>query len=130
MNSIAEDYDSYFIIESKVDSVSISNYKTLIPVDLNSGDFQKLRATYQSDEWLLEIEKYGITYQFALDSAYQSIAAKFDGENEIELDQPLYITNARQRSTLVIFYLMYAKERESDVIFVDHVKGLILLHKD
>ncbi|MCE2996262.1 MAG: DUF4153 domain-containing protein [Cyclobacteriaceae bacterium] len=130
MNSIAEDYDRYFSIESKFDSVSISNYKTLIPIDLNSNDFQKLLATYQSAEWLLEIEKYGITYQFVLDSAYQSIAVKFDGENEIELDQPLYITNTRQRSTLVIFNLTFDKERGSKVIFLNHVKGLILLHKD
>lgn len=130
MKETEEGYNRYYSLETKTDSVSISNYKTLIPVDLNSGDFQRARATYKPDEWLLEIEKYGITYQFGLDSAYQSIAAKFDGENEIELDQPLYITNAKQRSTLVIFYLMYAKERESDVIFVDHVKGLILLHKD
>lgn len=128
MNSISEDLGRYYSIETKTDSVSISNNKTLIPVDLNSDDFQKLRATYKSSEWLLEIEKYGITYQFALDSAYRSTAAKFDGENEIELDQPLYITNVRQRSTLVIFHLNYVKERESDEILLNYIRGLILLH--
>jgi Domain of unknown function (DUF4153) len=130
MNETEEGYNRYYSIETKTDSVSISNYKTLIPVDLNSDDFNELGDIYISAEWLLEIEKYGITYQFALDSAYRSIAAKFDGENELELDQPLYITNARQRSTLVIFNLTFDKERGSKVIFLNHVKGLILLHKD